>query len=60
MWERVTMLRPGRSVVAGAILAALLSSVGLAVVTRIWDQPMHVPFQYTHVPWTTSKTPRST
>ena len=45
------MLRPGRSLVAGAILAALLSSLSLAVVTRLWDQPLHVPFQYTHVPW---------
>jgi hypothetical protein len=38
-----------RSLVAGALLAALLSSISLAVVTRIWDQPMHVPFQYTRV-----------
>jgi phosphoglycerol transferase len=45
------MLRPGRSLVAGAILAALLSSISLAVVTRIWEQPLHVPFQYTRVPY---------
>ena len=49
MRERVTMLRPGRSVVAGAILAALLSSLCLTVVTQLWDQPLHVPFQYAHV-----------
>ena len=43
--------RRGRSLVVGAILAAVLSSVLLVAVTRVWEQPMHVPFQYTHVPW---------
>jgi hypothetical protein len=38
-----------RSLVAGALLAALLSSLSVAIVTRIWDQPLHVPFQYTRV-----------
>ena len=42
-------MSPAKSLVAGTILAALLSSLALAVVTRIWDQPLHVPFQYTHV-----------
>ncbi len=39
-------MQRGRSLVAGAVLAALLSSVGLAVVTQLWTLPLHVPFQY--------------
>ncbi len=38
-----------RSLVVGALLAALLSAVALGLVTRIWSQPLHVPFQYAHV-----------
>ena len=34
----------------GALLAAVLSSVAIGVVTHIWDQPLHVPFQYAHAP----------
>src|SRR4051794_2637834 len=39
-----------RSLVAGALLAALLSSLAVTAVTRLWDQPLHVPFEYAHVP----------
>src|SRR5689334_23676034 len=39
-------MRRGRSLLAGAVLAALLSSVSLAVVTQLWTLPLHVPFQY--------------
>jgi phosphoglycerol transferase len=39
-----------RSLVAGAILAALLSSFAVTLVTQLWTLPMHVPFQYTHSP----------
>ena len=39
----------GRSIVAGAIAAAILSACSVAVVAHLWDVPMHVPFQYTHV-----------
>jgi len=42
--------RPGRSLVAGAILAALLSSLSLTIVTQLWHVPLDVPFQYAHVP----------
>jgi len=38
----------GRSLVAGALLAALLSSLSLALVTQVWRLPLHVPFQYAH------------
>ena len=46
-------LRPGhghrgRSLVAGALLAALLSSLSVTLVTRLWDLPLRVPFQYSH------------
>ncbi len=34
----------------GALVAAVLSSVAIGVVTHIWDQPLHVPFQYAHAP----------
>ena len=34
----------------GALLAAVLSSVAIGVLSHIWDQPLHVPFQYTHAP----------
>ena len=37
-----------RSLVAGALLAAVLSSVAIGVLTHIWSQPLHVPFQYAH------------
>jgi phosphoglycerol transferase len=37
---------PRRSLVAGALLAALLTSVGVVHLTSLWDQPLHVPFQY--------------
>ena len=39
-----------RRLAAGALLGALLTSIGLVAVTRLWDQPLHVPFQYAHVP----------
>ena len=39
-----------RSLVAGAILAVLLSSLAVTLVTQLWTLPMHVPFQYTHSP----------
>jgi len=39
-----------RRLAAGALLGALLTSVGLVAVTRLWDQPLHVPFQYAQVP----------
>jgi hypothetical protein len=42
--------RHTRSLVAGAILAALLSSLCVTVVTQLWHLPMHVPFQYAHLP----------
>jgi len=42
--------RRGRSIIAGAILAALLSSLAVTVVTQLWTLPMHVPFQYAHSP----------
>ncbi len=28
----------------------MLSSVAIGVLTHIWDQPLHVPFQYAHAP----------
>jgi len=42
-------LNSRRSLVAGALLAALLSAVAVGIVTRIWSQPLRVPFQYAHV-----------
>jgi hypothetical protein len=39
-----------RPLVAGALLAALLSSLAVVAVTRVWDQDLRVPFQYTHTP----------
>ncbi|MCU1429330.1 MAG: hypothetical protein JWL83_3330 [Actinomycetia bacterium] len=33
---------------AGAALAALLSSIGLVVITSLWNKPLDVPFQYAH------------
>jgi hypothetical protein len=44
------VVRRGRSLVAGAILAALLSSFAVTVVAHLWNQPFHVPFQYTRAP----------
>ena len=40
----------GRSLVSGAILAVLLSSFSLALVTHVWTLSLHVPFQYAHSP----------
>jgi hypothetical protein len=37
---------PRTSLVVGALLAALLSSAALVLLTSLWDQPLHVPFQY--------------
>ena len=42
--------RRGRSLVAGALLAALLSSLGVSLVTHVWSAQLHVPFQYTQTP----------
>lgn len=39
-----------RSLVAGAILAALLSAFAVTLVTQLWSQPLDVPFQYAHTP----------
>jgi hypothetical protein len=41
-------MQRGRSLIAGALLAALLSSLSLAVVTHLWNLPFQVPFQYAH------------
>ncbi|MGZ4674981.1 MAG: hypothetical protein ACXVJ7_03950 [Acidimicrobiia bacterium] len=35
---------------AGAIVAALLTTVGLVLVTQLWDEPLHEPFQYALYP----------
>ena len=32
------------------MLAAVLSSVAVGLLTHVWDQPLHVPFQYAHAP----------
>ena len=40
----------GRSIVAGAILAALLSALAVTVLTQLWNQPLDVPFQYADTP----------
>ncbi len=40
----------GWSLVAGAILAALLSTIGVTVVTQLWNKPLDIPFQYAHTP----------
>src|SRR4051794_16740351 len=49
---RMRISRGGRvrRLAAGALLGALLTSVGMIAVTRLWEQPLHVPFQYAHVP----------
>src|SRR4051794_5240532 len=39
-----------RRLAACALLGALLTSVGVIAVTRLWEQPLHVPFQYAQVP----------
>lgn len=39
-----------RRLAAGALLGALLTSVGLVAVTHLWDQPLRIPFQYAQVP----------
>jgi hypothetical protein len=39
-----------RSLVAGALLAALLSSLSVTLVTHLWSANLDVPFQYTHSP----------
>jgi hypothetical protein len=41
-------LHPGRRLVGGALVAALLSCVSVTLVTQLWSLPLHVPFQYTH------------
>lgn len=41
--------RNRRSLLAGALLAALLSSVALVLVTSLWREPLDVPFQYAQV-----------
>ncbi len=38
---------PRRSLVAGALLAAILSSLSVTLVTQLWSVDLHVPFQYT-------------
>ena len=43
-------MRRGRSIVAGAVLAALLSAISVTVVAHLWDQSLRVPFQYAHAP----------
>jgi len=35
-----------RELVAGALLAALLTSIAVAVLTQVWDQQLDKPFQY--------------
>ena len=30
----------------GAVLAGLLAAMAISVLVRVWDQPLHVPFQY--------------
>jgi phosphoglycerol transferase len=42
--------RRRRSLVAGALLAAFLSSLSVTLVTHLWSVDLHVPFQYTHSP----------
>jgi hypothetical protein len=32
------------------VLAAVLSSLAIGLLTQLWDQPLHVPFQYAHAP----------
>lgn len=32
------------------MLAAVLSSLAIGLLTHAWDQPLHVPFQYAHAP----------
>ena len=39
-----------RTLVAGALLAALLSTIAVTVVTQLWNADLRVPFQYTHAP----------
>ncbi len=46
---RTTVSRQ-RSLVAGALLAALLSTVAITVVIQLWNVDLHVPFQYAHAP----------
>ena len=38
-----------QSLIAGALLAALLSAISVGVLTQLWNQPLHVPFQYAHL-----------
>ncbi len=40
----------GWSLVAGAVLAALLSALGVTLVTQLWNKPLDIPFQYAHAP----------
>ena len=42
--------RRRRSLVAGALLAAILSSLSVTLVTHLWSTNLHVPFQYTQSP----------
>jgi phosphoglycerol transferase len=39
-----------RRLTAATLLGALLTTIGLVVVTQLWDQPLHVPFQYAQTP----------
>jgi phosphoglycerol transferase len=39
-----------RRLAACALLGALLTGVGVIAATRLWEQPLHVPFQYAQVP----------
>jgi hypothetical protein len=43
-------VRRGWSLVAGALLAALLSTLGVTIVTQLWNKPLDIPFQYAHAP----------
>ena len=52
--------RPGRSLVAGVLLAALLSSLSVTLVTRLWDLPLRVRFSTRIRSVMIKKTPRST
>ena len=45
-----TMMSRRRSLIAGALLAALLSTIAVTVVTQLWNVDLHVPFQYAHAP----------
>jgi phosphoglycerol transferase len=42
--------RPWARMLAGALLAGLLASVAVVVVTQLWNKDLHVPFQYSLTP----------